>query len=642
MKPLNFKAGVPKLNSELGSSSSARATVISTATQTRSKGSAAHIITVSSTAHTSGNIFFTASSWGHRPRPISGRDMSLAANYRRAAGQRFNAYAQQYWNTGSLSAYNNAQVAYKQSTASSIGEALGALAGLVTTGANAYKTLNEAGLFNKKTQNTGGANPKGAKALEKNLAKVVGNNPKVDPNSISSTGLRSASSFGANFSSDYASLKSAIDSGNFDPQKITADVNKFVISTTEDLYDAKATLSVLQTQKSDATSKLETMQNDVQAAEADMKKAKTDLGTSQSVLNSAKESREAMDNILAKDNAEYKTACDDVIAKENEKDTAQSGVTTCKSALASAETKYTQAQSQTATARNNLNSIPNDAQHALERQAAQRALDLAEKAEAAAKQEKETAQKNLQDAEGKLKEAESNLQKAQTTKSELLTKYENDKTKDQTAVRDCKKAEEGVQRSQKQYDDQLQTTDTCTASYDKAKTTLDSANSVIKQADDLSNRMKELEQNVKNADKLQKSAEKAVEKYNKQHPDAGKSTATPIGEKPAEPKGAEEKTYNGGAIGELKSTSKQGAFAKALQTDDLGKLENMLKGAEDVQDKTQAQQIKDRIEEVTQRNNTLKSLQTRYQQASNVPERSRIEQEARTHGFSIEDLQKTT
>lgn len=512
MGPLDLKKAPPKLNSELASPA-AKKSIATSAGNARS--SAAHIITISSAAHTSGNIFFTpASSWGHRPRPVTGRNMSLAANYRRAAGQRFNSYANRFWQSPSLSLANQANIAYKQSTASSIGEALGALAGLVTTGANAYKTLNDAGVFNKKSSNTGGAAPKGSKDLTQQVSRALGDGPKISADSLSSTGLRTASSFGANFNSDYNSIKSAIESGNFDnPNKIMGDVNKLVISATEDFYDAQGTLNVLQAQQSDASAKLETMQNDVQTTEADMKQANKDLGTNQSVLKSAKDSRQKMDEVLAKDNQEYKTACDDVTAKETEKQTAQTGVTTCKSTLASAEAKLTQATAQLTTARNQLQSIPQDAEHALQRQAAERAVKMAEQAEQTAQQEKETAQKNLQDAEGKLKDAESNLQKAQTTKSDLLTKYEGDKTKDQTAVKNCKDAEANVQRSQKQYDTQVQTADICQANYEKAKTTLDGANSVIKQANDLSGRMKDLEQNVKNADKLQKSAEKSVNKY---------------------------------------------------------------------------------------------------------------------------------
>lgn len=509
-----------KLNSELGTSATAKASVATTASKTRSSGTAARIMSNSSGV-TSGSVFFTkAVKFSSQPRPTSGRDLSLYANARRAAGQRYNALSQRYWGDNpSYATYNQAQVAYKQSSASSFGEALGALAGLVTTGANAYKTLNEAGIFGHKSESTGQIAQSRGKNLTSQVDKVLGGSSNISMDDLSSSGLRTASSFGSNFNSNYSAIKSAIESGNFDPQAIRSDVSSLVVKSTEDFYEAKATLSVLQAQQSDNAFKVEAMEADVQAAQADTDIAKTELGTSKSTLSSAKAARKTADEELANKKAEYKNACNDVTSAETEYSTAQTTVTKCETTYSSAKAKHSSATDTMNKAKSTLDSIPNDTEHALERQAAQKVYDQAKAAEEQAKAEEDKAKEELDKAKDNLNKTKDKLDGAKATKEEMLKGYSKAEKSVADAAKKCQDAQENVDKRQAEYDANLQKSDMCQSSYEQAKTTLECANGIAKQASDLSGKMRELEQNVKNADKLQASSEKSIEKFLKKNPD---------------------------------------------------------------------------------------------------------------------------
>lgn len=501
-----------QLKSNIGTSATAKASVIANASKVRSSGTPTRIVVDSNNNSSSGSVFFTKA----MRNPTMARYQSAAGLSRALNRGRQNyGYISNFATTGI--AGQRATYVQSQSTAASVGEVLGMLGAFATQGANIYKTLNDAGIFGKKSVDAGHAPQSKGNHLSSQMDKVLGGNSNISLESA--TGLRTASSFGSGFSADYSSIKSAIDSGNFDPQKIRTDVSALVVKSTEDLYEAKATLNVLQAQQSDNASKVETMEADVQAAKGDMDVAQKELGTSKSTLASAKDSRKTADEELGNKKAEYKNACNDVIEAETGYSSAQATVTTCETTYSSAQAKHKSATAQLQNAESALSKIPNDAEHAIERQAAEKVRDQAKAAEEQAKAEEDKAKTDLDNAKNELQKAKDKLDGAKTCKSDMLKEYSKAEKGVADAAKKCQDAQSNVDKMQSQYDAKLQNSDICQANYEKAKTTLECSESVTKEASNLSGKMKELEQNVKNADKLQASSEKSIEKFMKKNPD---------------------------------------------------------------------------------------------------------------------------
>ena len=478
-----------KLNSELGTSATAKASVAATASKTRSSGKPLNVISQSSGV-SSGSVFFTkAVRFNMQPRPVSGRNASLYANARRAAGQRFNALSQQYWASPSLSTYNQSQVAYKQSTASSFGEALGALAGLITTGANAYKTLNEAGIFNKKSANTASQPKTNSGKIDKALDGLGSYTPA---NMKSTSSEVSGYIDGMQSCTDAASLKTAITLANgeltaldsatsiYDTAVAQAEsdkqkLNEQVTESKQEVADAKQNVS-------DAEQSVKGAEEGVKRATEELKQVDQEYGQAVENYNTAHDQH--VDAKNATERAESKV--EDTTEKYNN---AKANTASAKASCKAAEQAW-QSCPDTIEGPNGTR-VPNPEKAKLkaEFEVEKQKLKQAEQEESNAKIAKETAEKEL-------KQAKSAEEKASKAEEKAL----NDKEAAYKKVGDKKaeidKKEAVVQQKEKLLDKQKSMLEKGQEALDSAQSNYNIAKEKLEGCDSYRTMLKEHTDNV--------------------------------------------------------------------------------------------------------------------------------------------------
>ena len=387
-----------------------------------------------------------------------------------------------------------------------IGSVLGTLAGMMPM---AMMAINQLGGAKAKSQGA---------AIDNAMSNAFGNYTPVDTGAIGASGIATASSFGSSFSSNYSSVEAYMKSESMDPGALRNSAQNLVSSAFNDVNNAEANFNILKGRQADAMSNQTKLQSDLDAAETDKNAANKEVGTRQGVLKGAKENRARLDDVLSKDNAEYKSACSDLTAKENIKEQKQTAVSECKTSLATAKSGLTQAQANVASAQQSYDAIPNDAEHSAQKAAAKSALEAAKDAEQKAQSAVKDAEQKLKDAEAELTEADKNVNAARDTKNQLLDKLSQDDSACKDAAKQCKDAESNVERAQKSYDAAKSTADTCQSTYIEAKAALDDANGVVAQCKEYETQMKTLKDNLVKATKLQERANKAADKYDKEHP----------------------------------------------------------------------------------------------------------------------------
>ncbi len=399
-------------------------------------------------------------------------------------------------------------ISFQPSNSANIGSVLGTLAGMLPM---AMMGINQLGGAKAKSQGA---------AIDNAMSNAFGNYTPVDTGAIGASGIATASSFGSSFSSNYSSVEAYMKSESMDPGALRNSAKNLVSSAFNDVNNAEANFNILKGRQADAMSNQTKLQSDLDAAETDKNAANKEVGTRQGVLKGAKENRARLDDVLSKDNAEYKSACSDLTAKENIKEQKQTAVSECKTSLATAKSGLTQAQANVASAQQSYDAIPDDGKHSAQKAAAKSALEAAKDAEQKAQSAVENAEQKLKDAETELTEADKNVNAARDTKNQLLDKLSQDDSACKDAAKQCKDAESNVERAQKSYDAAKSTADTCQSTYIEAKAALDDANGVVAQCKEYETQMKTLKDNLVKATKLQEKANKAADKYEKKHPSA--------------------------------------------------------------------------------------------------------------------------
>lgn len=407
-------------------------------------------------------------------------------------------------------------VSYQPSSSFNLGSTLGTLAGMLPM---AMMAINQLGGL--KSSNAAGGTPKSqGAALDNAISNAFSNYTPIDAGAVGSAGIATASSFGSSFDSNYSSVEAYMKSATMDPAALKTSAKNLVSSAFNDVNNAEANFNILKGRQADAMSNQTKLQSDLDAAETDKTAANKEVGTRQGVLKGAKENRARLDDVLSKDNAEYKEACSDLTAKENIKEQKQTAVTECKTSLATAKSGLTQAKANVASAQQSYDAIPSDAEHSAQKAAAKSALEAAKDAEQKAQSAVEDAEKKLNEAEQELTDADKNVNEARDTKNQLLEKLSKDDSACKDAAKQCKEAESNVERAQKSYDAAKSTADTCQSTYIEAKAALDDANGVVAQCKEYETQMKTLKDNLVKATKLQEKANKAADKYEKKHPSA--------------------------------------------------------------------------------------------------------------------------
>ncbi len=405
------------------------------------------------------------------------------------------------------------------SSAFNAGNAIGMILGAAPTVLGA---LNKMGLF-------GGNDLSGqskGKVLSEQMQHAFGSYTPVDTGTMSSAGLPTASSFGANFDSSYSSVEAYMKSDTMDPEALKSSANSLVSSALNDINSAEANFNILKGREAAVMTNRQNLQNNMDAALADKNNAKTELGESQSKLKSAKQNRTNMDAVLSEKNAGYKEACADLTNKEGIRDKKQAEVSTCKQGVATAESAHTQAVENLGAARNALNNLPVTATPQ-QKAAAEAALRKAEQAENKAKQELDAANNKLKDAEQELDKAKKDVEKAQSEKAKALEAAEQADSNLKDAVKNCKDAETQVQNAQKQLDNSTKEYDKCNKTYIEAENKMHDASGVISQCQEYNSKMQTLKNNLVKATKLQEKANKAAGKAESKAKDKKENTVKP-------------------------------------------------------------------------------------------------------------------
>ncbi len=365
--PLNLKDPKNiKLNSELGSSASARTSLTTTASKTRSSGTAARILVNSSQGVSSGSIFFTKAV--RRPS---------VSSYQSAAGisRALNNGRQNYRYLSGIAATGVAAQSttyvQSQSTASSVGETLGALAGLVTAGASAAKSL---GLFQGKTNSQKIDNAMG------NLSNTIPSGASSDVSGYINS-MQNCNT-AASLSASIDSAKAQLDNINSNYSSIESQLNDTING-----YNVKE--GDLKKEQGELKGNVDSLTSEKGTNESMVKNAKT-------LLNGAKQSEAEADNALKGKSAEYDKAVSDYAQKQKNTKVAEDGVSTAEKGVSGAKADLAKAKSQLK---------PDGTQD----------TDAIAKAELA-----------LAEAEKKLTEAKENLNKAKTEEQKA---YETKKTK---------------------------------------------------------------------------------------------------------------------------------------------------------------------------------------------------------------------
>lgn len=568
--PLNLKDPKNiKLNSELGSSASARTSLTTTASKTRSSGTAARILVNSSQGVSSGSIFFTKAV--RRPS---------VSSYQSAAGisRALNNGRQNYRYLSGIAATGVAAQSttyvQSQSTASSVGEALGALAGLVTAGASAYKTLNEAGIFNKSSNKTQSNTQTNSQKLQSQVEQLSNYNPANVPAPSQEVQGYINSMTSCN---DPASLKTAITVANGEVAALDSATSIYQDAVDQAQSDEAKLTSQLQgcvAQTNTAQNQVSTAKNGVNAAEIGVKQATDQLKGINAEYGQAVEGYNTAHNnyVDAQNNTKR--------ADANEKDTsnkyeeAKSNTASAKTSCQAAEQAWQSCPDKITGPNGTQIPNPQKAQLKAKFDIAKEKLKQAEQQESNAKIAHNKAKAELDSAKQKESSAKTNEDKALQNKNKAYEKLGDQKEK-------VDAQETKVKQQQQLLDKQKANLETCQEAVDVANNNL----AVIGEKIEGCNSYKQmLDQHNSSLSQLKDSIASQQQRLGTLE----KNAANP------KPQGAHSSgTFNSS------ETRKQEDEAK---------------------------------------NEQIKEFRTRYKNASNLAARSRVEQDARAHGIDLSKI----
>ena len=441
-----------QLYSEIGTSATAKASVATTASKVRSSGKPLNVIS-QSTGVSSGSIFFTKA----LRRPTIARYQSAAGISRALNGGRQNyRYISNLATTG-IATQNATYMQSSQSTASSFGEALGALAGLITAGAGAAKTM---GWLDGKSNSQ-----KIDNAMD-NLSNTVPSNVSSDVASY----IKSMES-----ANNSTKLRNAIASANDQVGGMETNIASLddMINGTNGYKNKQVSLENKQGNLEGQVKSLETKKGEQESV----------VSSTEKQLSTAKSNLETADKKVVDSNSAYKTASEKyTTAQANTKkgetrvSTAETGVANAKANLAQAKLKLnpdgTQDQAAIAAAQKELEAAEkelNDAKEALNGKGG-----LKEKEQEALNAKKEAAN-NLDESTNEAKEAKKAVQDALAE----VDKQQGQLEKATKSLEETKAELEPIEKELAEVKDEIALGEARASMLEEAKTNKDSLEQTI-------------------------------------------------------------------------------------------------------------------------------------------------------------------
>lgn len=498
LAPLNLKQQQPRYQNELSSGGGSQQ-IVSRATEHKSAAKA----TLSSSL--SGNVFFKGANRGFTQiRYMSGRNAAIGLNYHRAAGQQF-----RYIDERPRVVQQQAVVeAPKPSWGQQVGEIFTGLAGLAMATGTVVQSLGDAGLIHGNVKSQGASSKTGGNRLD-NALNQLGGSGGGGAGALTSTGLPTASSFGANFMTSYNSIESQLKSGKFDPSAIQSSVTTLVNSARNDLSIASSLQSTLektyskfldektnieQTKMKEANDKLTT-------ANANEKSAKNDVNKAQEKMDVYSKNVAENNEISAEAKQKYQEANTKVKGCETKKATCQTNVTTLKGSLGAAKAKLEVMEKQRAAAGADMT--------------AQAQLDAAV---AEAQKEVDRINTELKQAQDDLAAADDALDNANTELEQANANLYKSAEAKEKAIKEFSEIKQDLLAKQQKYDEAIKTKAEANQNLEKIKSEYKEYGEMKNEADKYKEKIATLADNVEKAQKLQQSVNKAIEKYNKKHP----------------------------------------------------------------------------------------------------------------------------